>query len=369
MTAMRIAVLGAGGFLGSHLTPALAERFDAAVHAVDVDFRKLTGEDRRITKVRARVEDPGIAAEIVGRADVVVSLTALCNPALYSTSPLEVIDASFTHLVPLVEACARSGARLVHFSTAEVYGRLAVDGDANRTLEMNEDTSALLLGPVSRERWTYACAKQLLERVIWAHGHHGKLAFSIIRPFNVIGPRMDYVPGVDGEGVPRVLPSFMGALLTGADLELVEGGRQRRSFMSIADLVDAVCRVVARPDAAKNQIFNVGNPSNDVTIRDFAGRLVRAFRARVPDAPEPRLRDVAAERFYGKGYDDSERRVPDVEKARRLLEWEPQVALDEMLPGIVDDYVARYGQLLARRPAGVTAERARASAAAPPGAE
>src|SRR5262245_21141945 len=104
MTAMRIAVLGAGGFLGSHLAPALAERFDATVHAVDVDFRKLTGDDRRIVKVRARVEDPRVAEEIVARADVVVSLTALCNPALYSTSPLEVIDASFTHLVPIVEA-------------------------------------------------------------------------------------------------------------------------------------------------------------------------------------------------------------------------------------------------------------------------
>src|SRR6185369_3669037 len=92
---------------------------------------------------------------------------------------------------------------------------------------------------------------------------------------------------------------------------------------------------------------NFGNPANDVSIRDFAGRLVRTFRGRVPDAREPRLRDVPAARFYGEGYDDSEERVPDVRKARRLLDWEPRVSLDDMLPGIVDDYVTRYGLRLA----------------------
>jgi UDP-apiose/xylose synthase len=360
MTAMRIAVLGAGGFLGSHLAPALAARFDAAVDAVDVDFAKLVTDDPRITKVLARVEEPHVAA-IVGRADVVVSLTALCNPSLYSTSPLAVIDASFTHLTPVVEACARSGVRLVHFSTAEVYGRLAVDGEGNRTREMNEDTSALLLGPVDRERWTYACAKQLLERVIWAHGHHGSLAFTIIRPFNVIGPRMDYVPGVDGEGVPRVLPSFMAALLRGDALELVNGGTQRRSFMAVGDLVEAVCRVVERRDSAKNRIFNVGNPKNDVTVREFARRLAHVYRARVPDAPEPELRTVTAAAFYGEGYDDSTDRVPDIEKARRLLGWEPRASLDDMLPDIVDDYVSRYTPLLERRGAPVAARNAAAA--------
>jgi UDP-apiose/xylose synthase len=352
MTPRRIAVLGAGGFLGSHLVPALLERFGATIHAVDVDLRKLDTSDPRVVATCARVEDPALVREVVGGSDLVISLTALCNPALYSRSPLEVIDASYTHLVPLVEACSRAHVRLVHFSTAEVYGRMAVDGSARRTQEMNEDTSASLLGPVALERWSYACAKQLLERVIWAHGAHRGLEFSIVRPFNVIGPRMDYLPGIDGEGIPRVLPCFIGALLSGRDLALVDGGNQRRSFMSTEDLSEAVCLLVERREASRGHIFNFGNPHNDVSIKELAERLTAAFRAFVPDAPAPRLREIPSKDFYGDGYDDSERRVPDIAKARTLLGWAPRHSLADMLPPIMEDYLRRYSSLLSRESTG-----------------
>ncbi|MEO8900834.1 MAG: NAD-dependent epimerase/dehydratase family protein, partial [Polyangiaceae bacterium] len=224
MNSGRIAVLGAGGFIGSHLVPGLLERFGCEIDAVDVAFDKLECSDPRVNRIQARVEDPSIVNDITSRSRVVLSLTALCNPALYSTVPLQVIDANFTHLLPLVSACAAKGVRLIHFSTAEVYGRRALDAAGDPTAEMTEDSSCFLMGPVSRERWTYACAKQLLERVIWAHGQHGKLPFTIIRPFNTIGPRMDYLPGVDGEGTPRVLACFMNQLLRGEPLKLVDGG-------------------------------------------------------------------------------------------------------------------------------------------------
>jgi len=345
----RLAVLGAGGFLGSHLADALA-RLGCSVDAVDMNLRKLVDPHPLVRPIRARIEEPGLVEEITGRCQVVISLTALCNPALYAAVPLDVIDANYTHLVPLVETCAARGVRLVHFSTAEVYGRVALDHAGRRTREMNEETTGLFLGPVDRERWTYACAKQLLERFIWAHGHHGALAFTIVRPFNVIGPRMDFVPGVDGQGTPRVLASFMSALLRGEELLLVGGGRQRRSFMSVCDFTDAVCRIVERPDACRGQILNVGNPANDISIRELGEALSRSFTARVRDAPPARFRDVAAEELYGPGYDDSEERIPDIQKARHLLDWEPAERLGDMLPAIVDDYVARYRSILSAPP-------------------
>ncbi|HEY4186116.1 MAG TPA: NAD-dependent epimerase/dehydratase family protein [Polyangia bacterium] len=349
----RIAVLGAGGFIGSHLVPVLAARPGTSVIAVDRTFDKLAPDERapgksNVERIRAGIEDPGLLEDVTGRADVVISLTALCNPALYNTRPLAVIDANYTDLVPLVKLCAARRRWLIHFSTCEVYGRSALDGAGRPMARMDEDTTALCLGPIHRERWTYAAAKQLLERVIWAHGLHEGLKFTIVRPFNVIGPRMDFIPGVDGEGIPRVLASFMHALLARADLLLVDGGRQRRSFIDVSEFVDAVVRLVQRPQACGGQIVNLGSASNDVTIRQLATAVVAAFRALRPDAPAPRLRNVSAQSFYGAGYDDSIRRIPSVEKAERLLGWRARRSLAEMLPAIVADYLSRYEAALSR---------------------
>ena len=338
----RIAVLGAGGFIGSHLVPALAARWDQPIEAVDVNFDKLAPSTGRIKRTQASIRDPGVLDEITRRNDIVISLTALCNPALYNTRPLDVIDASYTDLVPLVRLCAERKRWLIHLSTCEVYGRRALTADGRRMAKMDEDETAMFLGPVHRERWTYAAAKQLLERVIWAHGQHHGLKFTVVRPFNVIGPRMDFIPGIDGEGIPRVLAAFMHALLTGEDLVLVDGGRQRRSFVYVDEFIEALLRIVDRPAACQGQILNLGNDKNDASIRTLARAVVTAFRAQKPNGPEPRLRTQSSADFYGAGYDDSIVRIPAMTKATRLLDWQPTIHLSEMLPPIVADYLARY---------------------------
>jgi len=347
MSPKRIAVLGAGGFLGSHLVPALIERFGCEVTAVDIDLRKLECEDPRIQRIEASVEEASVVAEVTRRNDVVLSLTALCNPAQYSAIPLQVIAANFSDLVPLVTACAEKRVRLIHFSTAEVYGRRALDDAGNPALEMNEDASCFLMGPVHLERWTYACAKQLLERVIWAHGQHGNLPFTLIRPFNTIGPRMDFVSGIDGDGTPRVLACFLAALMRGEPLQLVNGGSQKRAFMSAGDMVEAVSRVVARPEACRGQILNLGNPHNNLSIAELARSLAAVFAELNPDAPAARFTTVSAEAFYGAGYDDTEERIPDIRKAQQLLDWHPTESLSAMLPPIVADYMRRYSARIA----------------------
>ena len=352
----RIAILGAGGFIGSHLVPALALRPGARIVAVDVDFDKLPPGLPEVERIQASIRDPGILDAITARADLVISLTALCNPALYNTRPLEVIDAAYTDLVPLVKLCAERKRRLIHLSTCEVYGRRALRADGRPSRCMDEDRTALCLGPIHRERWTYAAAKQLLERVIWAYGRHHGLEFTVVRPFNVIGPRMDFIPGVDGQGIPRVLAAFMHALLTGGDLVLVDGGRQRRSFLYVDEFVNALLRIIDRPDPCQGQIINLGNDKNDVSIRALAGKMVSAFRAQRPGASAPRLRTRTAAAFYGAGYEDSVVRIPSMAKAARLLDWRPHISLTQMLPPIVADYLARYESRVAGNP------RARATA-------
>ena len=342
----RIAVLGAGGFIGSHLVPALLRAFDCEIDAVDVDLSKLQVSDRRVERRLSRIQEPGLIASLTSRCDVIISLTALCTPALYNTDPLAVIDASYNDLLPVVRSAVEQRARLIHCSTCEVYGRRALSSDGEPMALMNEQETALFLGPVERERWTYACAKQLLERVIWAYGSRGQLEFTIVRPFNVVGPRMDFLPGIDGQGVPRVLASFINALLRGEPLELVNGGAQRRSFIAVEEFVDAMVKIVARPEACNGQILNLGNAKNDVTIRALGEGLARTYVARVPGARFAGFREVSADEFYGPGYDDTSERIPDLRKAERLLDFHPRVTLDQMLPPIIDDYVARYAPRL-----------------------
>jgi UDP-apiose/xylose synthase len=186
--------------------------------------------------------------------------------------------------------------------------------------------------------------------VIWAHGQHGDLPFTIIRPFNTIGARMDFLPGIDGEGTPRVLACFMNALLRGEPLQLVGGGTQRRAFMDVSDMVEAVCRVLERPKPSRGQIFNLGNPHNDVSIAELAHLLAGAFAALSPERRPARFEVATAEEFYGPGYDDTQQRIPDIAKAQRLLGWKPLKPLADVLPDIVADYVQRYADLVAAAP-------------------
>lgn len=340
----RVAILGAGGFIGSHLVAHLLETTDLTIEAIDLNFDKLEVQSERLTRTVGSVSDAAVIQGPVERCDAVLSLTALCNPSLYNTRPLEVIDASYTDLVPLTNLCAKRNTWLVHFSTCEVYGRLPLDSDGERLTAMTEDGTALFLGPVHRERWTYACAKQLLERRIWALGVHDNMPFTIIRPFNVIGPRMDFVPGIDGDGVPRVLACFMHALMAENDLPLVDGGERRRSFIAIDDFVAAVSNVLERPAACRGEILNLGNPNNEVSIAELAAMLARTYNARITGSRVAAFRNVSGAEFYGDGYDDSIERIPDITKATRLLQWQPSILLADILPEVVDDYVGRYGE-------------------------
>jgi UDP-apiose/xylose synthase len=197
------------------------------------------------------------------------------------------------------------------------------------------------LGPVQKQRWTYACAKQLLERLVYAYGMEGQLPFTIVRPFNFIGPRMDYLPTVEGEGVPRVMACFMDALLFNKPLRLVEGGTNRRAFTDIRDATDAVIAMLKNPDNAKGQIFNIGHPGNEVTIRELAEKMVSLYPALSgkPLPPNCRLENVTAKEFYGADYEDSDRRIPDISLAQRLLDWRPKIALDNALENTMKGFI------------------------------
>jgi nucleoside-diphosphate-sugar epimerase len=206
---MRLLILGAGGFIGSNLVEFLSRsaRADYDMVGVDVSDEKLPAGIPDFTFHHRDFLDPDVLAEIP-RADVVIDLVAYANPSVYVESPLQTFQLNFLQNLKIVELCVAHGKRIIQYSTCEVYGRPS--GDAYK-----EDSSELIVGPVSKQRWIYACGKQLLERVIHAYGLEGQLDYGIIRPFNFIGPRFDYLVPAGNIGGPRVFAQFMSALLTG----------------------------------------------------------------------------------------------------------------------------------------------------------
>ncbi len=357
---VRILSLGAGGFIGSHLTERLLHDGHSVV-GVDLHDDKLAESlgHPRFTFVRTNIRDRDYDLDVAVRAcDLVIDLIAYANPGLYVKMPLEVFRLNFTENLRIAETCVRLERRLVQFSSCEVYGKTVaavvgdglIDREDPRHATFEEDTSCCIMGPVAKHRWIYASAKQLLERVLHAYGLEDRLHYTIIRPFNFIGPRIDYLPS-EQAGMPRVFSFFMDALLTGQPMQLVDGGAQRRCYTAIGDAVDCIARVVARPEVCDRQIFNVGTPGNELSIRELAERMRAIYAARfaLPGVPLSAIVSVRGEDFYGPGYDDSDRRIPDIAKARRLLGWEPRCDLQATLEPVMEYYVQAVRRSAAKR--------------------
>jgi nucleoside-diphosphate-sugar epimerase len=355
---MHILILGAGGFIGAHLTERLIARGGDRVTALDVSDEKLDlddasrspGNSHAFTFVRKDIRFAGNALEeMVAASNCVVDLIAIANPSVYLSDPLDVFRLNFTENLKVVELCVKHRRRLVQFSTCEVYGKttasvLGID-PLRKDCPFGEDTSPLIMGPVGAHRWIYACAKQLLERVIHAYGLAGKLDYTIVRPFNFIGPRIDYLPS-ERTGNPRVFSHFMNALLYGTPMRLVNGGNCYRAYTYITDAVDCIELILRNANGVcSRQIINIGSPGNETSIRELAETMCDIFdkEFRQPSDPwPPQIVSVSGEEFYGRGYEDCDRRIPDISKARKLLGWEPRYELRPLLTKTMAYFVERH---------------------------
>ncbi len=333
-----MAVVGCGGFIGSHLLKAILERTCWRVFGVDLDSYRIQEYlvNERFEFLSADLADSAVV-ERIAQCPVVVNLAAICTPGRYMAEAAEVIRSNYDHPAALAEACAKSGSWLIHFSTSEIYGKTAADSGS-----LIEDESEIVLGPVTASRWSYATAKLLTERYLAGLSN---LEWTVVRPFNFVGPFMDFMPGIDGEGLPRVLANFSTALVRGETLKLVNDGVAKRCFTSIHDAVDFMFCLFANADKGIGQAFNVGNANNEVSIAELAQQM-RSIYASVKDVPESDVsgvETVSGEDYYGKGYDDSLRRLPSVEKAERLLGFKAKIPLQAALEESLSWFIGHYG--------------------------
>ena len=352
---MKILTLGAAGFIGSHLTKRLLKERHQ-VTAVDIYSDKVAEylDHENLEFIQQDIRSPEWNLDqAVADADLVIDLIAYANPGLYLRIPLEVFHLNFTENLKIAEACVRHSKRLIQYSTCEVYGRTAAslknaglaDPEDPIHATFSEDTSEYILGPVSKHRWIYSSAKQLLERVLHAYGIEKGFNYTIIRPFNFIGPKIDFLPTDNKDGIPRVFSYFMDALFNGTQMKLVNGGTARRCYTYIDDAIECTYRIVQNPGGVcDRQIFNIGSPYNEISIRQMAEtmREIYARKFRDSDVRLPDIVSVTGEEFYGEGYDDSDRRIPDITKARTRLGWEPVWNVHDTIEATMQAHVDEY---------------------------
>ncbi|MBM4106274.1 MAG: bifunctional UDP-4-amino-4-deoxy-L-arabinose formyltransferase/UDP-glucuronic acid oxidase ArnA [Phycisphaerae bacterium] len=342
-----VLILGVNGFIGSHLGERLLADGRFEVFGMDLRADNL-GEVAGHPDFHFVEGDIAINREWVEyhvrKCDVILPLVAIATPIEYTRNPLRVFELDFEENLRIVRDCAKYGKRIVFPSTSEVYGMC---GDS----EFDEDRSNLVLGPINRQRWIYSASKQLLDRVIWAYGVQRGLRFSLFRPFNWIGPRLDTLDSAR-VGSSRAITQLILNLVEGSPILLVDGGSQKRCFTDVDEGIDCLFRIIEnRGNRCDGKILNVGNPDNEASIRELAEMLVARFEAhslRGHFPPFAGYREIESGRYYGKGYEDVQHRRPSIRNAQRYVGWRPTIPTAESVARTLDWFLK---QEVARRSA------------------
>jgi UDP-glucose 4-epimerase len=315
---MRALITGGAGFIGSHLCEALL----ASGHQVLLLDNLSTGSMDNIAHLKGRpgfeyfidsVENEGLLAELIDRSEVVFHFAAAVGVKLIVEQPVYTIETNVHGTEVVLKHANKKKKLVVIASTSEVYGK-------SEQVPFRED-SDLVMGPTPKHRWAYACSKAIDEFLALAYWKERKLPVIIVRFFNTVGPRQTGQYGM-------VIPNFVRQALAGEPITVFGDGTQSRSFTHVADVVDALMKLVVEPKAI-GQVINVGN-IEEVTILHLAERV------RTLSGSASTIRLVPYEQAYESGFEDMPRRVPDLSKAEKMIGYKPRHTLDDILLQVID---------------------------------
>ena len=324
---MKALITGGAGFVGSHLAEALLARGDE-VYALDnlstgsiENIEHLKGHKLFHYTVESVMNEP-VTAELVDRVDVVFHLAAAVGVRLIVESPVNTIETNVHGTEMLLKLANKKKKKVMVASTSEVYGK-------SNVVPFSEDND-LVLGPTSKGRWSYACSKAIDEFLALAYFKEKRLPVVVVRLFNTVGPRQTGRYGM-------VIPNFVKQALLGRPITVFGDGRQSRCFTYVSDVVGQLV-ALAEEERAVGEVFNVGNDREEISILDLARRV----KARAASKGEIVL--VPYDQAYEEGFEDMQRRVPDLAKLRSLTGYQPQVQLDEILDRVIAYFTSDAGR-------------------------
>jgi UDP-glucose 4-epimerase len=315
---VRALITGGAGFIGSHLSEAL---LDAGHHVMILDNLS-TGSIDNIGHLKGRpgfdyridsVNNEPLLAELIDHADVVFHFAAAVGVKLIVEQPVQTIETNVHGTEVVLKHANKKKKLVVLASTSEVYGK-------SEDVPFRED-SDLVLGPTPKHRWAYACSKAIDEFLALAYWKERKLPVIIVRFFNTVGPRQTGQYGM-------VIPNFVRQALAGEPITVFGDGSQSRAFTHVSDVVRALLALVNEPKAI-GEVVNIGT-TEEVTIRALAERVRELAESNSP------IRIVPYDQAYESGFEDMPRRLPDLSKIKRLVNYEPRHSLDDILKHVIE---------------------------------
>jgi UDP-glucose 4-epimerase len=319
-------ITGGAGFIGSHLADALL----ALGHRVLAIDDLSTGQMQNIRHLlrrpdfhfaRASITDEIVMDRLASQADVIIHLAAAVGVRLIVEQPVHTIEMNVMGTEAVLKAALRYQTRVLVASTSEVYGKGAA-------VPFREDDD-VVLGPTSRSRWAYAASKMVDEFLALAYHREKGMPVVLFRLFNTVGPRQTGRYGM-------VIPRFVQQAVRGEPLTVYGDGQQSRCFLHVHDAVDAIIRLASTPEAV-GHLFNIGS-TDEVTILDLAHQVVQmvADTCPPPDAPAERVVFVPYEEAYSAGFEDMQRRIPDLTRIRQAVGWQPRLSLARILRDVLE---------------------------------
>jgi UDP-glucose 4-epimerase len=314
---MNYLVTGGAGFIGSHLADVLLARGDSVVALDDVSTGSIDNvrhllDHPRFTLTEGTVLNHPLVAQLAGRAEVVVHLAAAVGVKLIIEKPLQSLITNIRGTEIVLDAAAMGGCRVMVASTSEIYGK-----NAHGPIHENADR---ILGSPFVARWSYSEAKAVDEILAHAYWRERGTEAIVIRLFNCVGPRQTGTYGM-------VVPTFVRQSLTGQDVTVYGTGEQLRCFCHVQDTVAAIVALLDHPKSPGDP-FNIG-ADNEVTMNGLAEMVLERTGS------DSKVVHVPYEEAYEQGFEDMERRVPDVTKIAELTGWKPTRSLDEILDDVI----------------------------------
>lgn len=321
---MKILITGGAGFIGSHLADQLLEIGEEIFVIDDLSTGTLKNvehiqENEKFHLVVDTILHEAVMNELVFKCDQIYHMAAAVGVKLIMNRPVETLETNVKGTEMVLRLANRYKKKVMIASTSEVYGKVMNGQDAH---PLSEDSDSLM-GTSTKRRWAYACSKALDEFLALAYFEEKKLPIVIVRLFNTVGPRQTGQYGM-------VIPNFVQKALINKPITVYGDGLQSRSFTHISDVVQAMIRLMNEPEAL-GQIFNIGN-SEEVTIRDLA------FLVKEMAKSSSEIEYIPYEKAYGPGFEDMQRRCPDISKIRALIQFETKVDLRGILQSVIEYY-------------------------------